>query len=59
LKKKKKGTYVSNGCVTSIFLLFWSEDGGTFFPNVGVQLFSVTMTSPQREQESLLITLPA
>jgi hypothetical protein len=58
---KKKSTNVSNGCVTSIFPRFWSENGGssTFFPNVGVHVFNVTMTSPQHEQGSLLITLLA
>jgi hypothetical protein len=48
----KKSTTVLNECVTSILLLFWSEDGGrsTLFPNVCVCLFNVTMTSPPHEQ---------
>ena len=50
--KKNNG---SNVCATAIFPLFWSQDAdsSTFFPNVGVHLFNVTMTSPQYEQESL------
>jgi hypothetical protein len=57
---RKNSTSVSNGYVTSIFPLFWSEDAdsSTFFRNIGVHLFSVTMTSPQYEQ-SLSITLLA
>jgi hypothetical protein len=50
--KKKKETNISNGC--HIYLpALRSEDAGssTSFPNVGVHLFNVTMTSPQYEQK--------